>query len=97
MNAIVPYFRDDQVRDLVLILPGGGYAFCSSREAKPVADVFLKEGYHAAVFEYRREILAYPALYDEAIRLIGRFGPIRGSIGSSSSVSPPADTSPDCF
>jgi acetyl esterase/lipase len=73
MNAIVPHFRDDQVRDLVLILPGGGYAFCSPREAKPVADVFLKEGYHAAVFEYRREILAYPALYDEAIRLIGAF------------------------
>jgi acetyl esterase/lipase len=73
MNHIVPYFLDDAVRDLVLILPGGGYAYCSPREAKPVADVFLKEGYHAAVYEYRQEILPYPALYDEALRRIETF------------------------
>lgn len=36
----------------VIIFPGGGYAFCSEREATPVANVFLAQGYAAFVVWY---------------------------------------------
>ncbi len=39
-------------RPLVLVLPGGGYQFCSDREADPVALSYLKAGYHAAILRY---------------------------------------------
>lgn len=39
-------------RPLVLVVPGGGYAFCSAREADPVALQFAAAGYHTAVLEY---------------------------------------------
>ena len=32
-------------RPAILILPGGGYAWCSRREADPVAMQFLQAGY----------------------------------------------------
>lgn len=36
----------------VLICPGGGYAYCSDREAEPVALAFLNAGYNAFVLRY---------------------------------------------
>ncbi|MFA5565475.1 MAG: alpha/beta hydrolase [Acidimicrobiia bacterium] len=39
-------------RPAVLILPGGGYIFCSDREAEPVAMAFATAGYHAFVLRY---------------------------------------------
>ncbi|MCI9338416.1 MAG: alpha/beta hydrolase [Lachnospiraceae bacterium] len=45
-------FRTITRRPLVLVLPGGGYQFCSEREADPVALSYLKAGYHAAVLRY---------------------------------------------
>lgn len=39
-------------RPLVLVLPGGGYYFCSDREADPVAAVYQKAGYHTAILRY---------------------------------------------
>lgn len=36
----------------ILILPGGGYSYCSDREAEPVAMAFLSEGFHAFVLRY---------------------------------------------
>ncbi len=39
-------------RPAVLVLPGGGYAMCSDREADPVAMAFLKAGYQALVLRY---------------------------------------------
>ena len=39
-------------RPLVLICPGGGYDYCSPREAEPVALKFNTEGFHAAVLYY---------------------------------------------
>ena len=32
----------------ILIFPGGAYAFCSDREADPVALAFLNAGYNAS-------------------------------------------------
>lgn len=40
-------------RPAVVICPGGGYAFCSEREAEPIALRFLTEGFNAFVVWYR--------------------------------------------
>jgi len=39
-------------RPAVLILPGGGYFFCSDREAEPIALAYLAEGFNAFVLRY---------------------------------------------
>lgn len=39
-------------RPAILIIPGGGYRFCSDREADPVAFAYLKAGYHAFILRY---------------------------------------------
>ena len=36
-------------RPMVIVVPGGAYAFCSDREAEAIALKFLAEGIHAAV------------------------------------------------
>lgn len=69
-NIILPYYIDNLVRDTVLVFPGGAYSYASPREALPVVQEFQKEGYHAAVFEYRHELLTYPTLLEEAVSLI---------------------------
>lgn len=69
-NIILPYFLDEQIRDTVLILPGGAYAYTSPREGFPVARAFQSAGMHAAIFEYRHEMKLYPSLLDEAFLLI---------------------------
>lgn len=45
-------FRNICKRPAVLILPGGGYQFCSEREADPVAMPYLKAGYQAFILRY---------------------------------------------
>ncbi len=42
----------DNRHPLVLICPGGGYAFVSAREGEPIAAQFLAAGCHAAVLWY---------------------------------------------
>ena len=39
-------------RPLILVVPGGGYAYTSNREAEPIALRFLAAGFHAAVLRY---------------------------------------------
>lgn len=39
-------------RPAVLVLPGGGYTFCSDWEADPVAMAYLTHGFHAFVLRY---------------------------------------------
>ena len=45
-------FRFTEKRPAVLILPGGGYNFCSDREAEPIALAFNTKGFHAFVLRY---------------------------------------------
>ena len=44
--------KGDKKRPTVLVLPGGGYEFCSPREAEPIAMQFAKQGYNAFVLYY---------------------------------------------
>lgn len=39
-------------RPAMLVIPGGGYAMCSDREADPVAMAYLKAGYQAFILRY---------------------------------------------
>lgn len=47
-------------RPLVIVVPGGAYAWCSNREAEAVALKFLAEGIHAAVLRYSVAPNRYP-------------------------------------
>ena len=61
-------------RPAVLIIPGGGYHFCSDREADPVAFPYLKAGYQAFILRYSlNEQAAWPRPledYEEAMEMI---------------------------
>ncbi len=53
-------------RPAILILPGGGYEYCSGREAEPIAMRYLAEGYNAFVLNYTC-CARYPAaIFDAA-------------------------------
>ncbi|MCD4826350.1 MAG: prolyl oligopeptidase family serine peptidase [Acholeplasmataceae bacterium] len=60
---------DETKRDLVLILPGGGYLYASEREAGVVANTF-SDDYHQAIYYYREEQIAYPEIHKEALELL---------------------------
>lgn len=59
MPTLTAYVTNDdsnqpqkRLRPAVLICPGGGYTFCSNREAEPVALQYMAAGYHAFVLDY---------------------------------------------
>ncbi len=39
-------------RPAMLVLPGGGYGFCSDREAEPIASAYFAQGYNCFVLRY---------------------------------------------
>ena len=51
-------------RPVIVICPGGGYNYCSEREAEPVALNFNAAGYHAVVVHYSVNALFPDALCD---------------------------------
>lgn len=61
-------------RPAVLVLPGGGYQYCSDREADPVATAYLKAGYQAFILRYsvgEDAVWPNPLLdYEQAMELI---------------------------
>ena len=67
-------FAGITARPAVLIIPGGGYHFCSDREADPVAFPYLEAGYQAFVLRYSlNDQAAWPRPlqdYEEAMKLI---------------------------
>ena len=42
----------DRNRPAVVVCPGGGYAYCSPREAEPVALRYAAKGFHACILRY---------------------------------------------
>ncbi|MBQ9210438.1 MAG: alpha/beta hydrolase [Clostridia bacterium] len=61
---ILPYLEEitqHPDRPLVIVVPGGAYAYCSPREAEAIALKFLAEGIHAAVLRYSVAPNRYPA------------------------------------
>ena len=45
-------YPEGRMRPAVLVCPGGGYGFCSQREAEPIALQYMAAGYHAFVLDY---------------------------------------------
>ena len=48
-NGEFPHIKK---RPAIIILPGGGYNFCSEREADPIALVYLRAGFQAFILRY---------------------------------------------
>ncbi len=48
-SSELPY---NNKRKAILVIPGGGYHFCSDREAEPVAFAYLAAGFNAFVLRY---------------------------------------------
>ena len=67
-------FRYVSKRPAILILPGGGYQYCTNREADPVAMPYLKAGYQAFILRYSvKEYAKWPNPlddYEQAMELI---------------------------
>lgn len=67
---LTTYLWDDsaeltvQRRPAVLVFPGGGYAFCSDREAEPVALGYTAEGFNTFVLRYTTNKTFAPAYQD---------------------------------
>ncbi|PJM76471.1 alpha/beta hydrolase [Bifidobacterium felsineum] len=61
-----PEISPDRTRTSILILPGGGYAMTSDREAEPVALRFLAEGFNVFVLRYSVRASHYPVALIES-------------------------------
>ena len=61
-----PCTTDPLPRPAVVVLPGGGYWFCSPREAEPIAIAFARRGYAAFVLNYSIETGEFPSQLLEA-------------------------------
>ena len=59
MDVYVPFVSKEVVpnptRPAIVICPGGGYHFCSQREAEPIALRFLMHGFNTYVIWYREQ------------------------------------------
>lgn len=69
-NSIALRWRDESRRDLVIIIPGGGYHFVNPREAEPIAEALMKKGFHAAILNYLNEPIQYTKLVENVWQLI---------------------------
>ncbi len=65
-NYVEISFLDQTKRDLILVLPGGGYEFTSERESWVASRAFADDVYHESIFFYREEKLTYPEIHLEA-------------------------------
>lgn len=72
--AVGGEFGNIPKRPAVLVLPGGGYAMCSEREADPVALAYLQAGFQAFILRYSvGKNIAWPMPledYEQAMELL---------------------------
>lgn len=69
-NQVIIEKYDQEKRNLMLIIPGGGYQRTSPRESRPISDKFLKLGFHTAIYEYRHTLLKHPDVISEALEVL---------------------------
>ena len=73
--TLTTYVLDDPMeqntkRPAVLVCPGGGYSFCSPREAEPIAMQYNAAGFHAFVLNYSVAPHRYPQALKEVSKAI---------------------------
>lgn len=62
----------EKKRSMIIVVPGGGYHFCSDREKEPIAMQFLAMGYHACILDYSVSPNRFPvALQELALAVAG--------------------------
>lgn len=71
LTAYIPDISDEmpnmKVKSGVLVLPGGGYNYCSDREAEPVAFEFMAKGYNVFILRYSlKEHALFPTPLEDA-------------------------------
>ena len=64
--------EDDEIHPAVLIIPGGGYEFVSSREGEIVAKRFFSKGYNTFVLVYTIDLMDFAPLKMQALGDAGR-------------------------
>ena len=47
-------------RPAIVVCPGGGYLYCSPREAEPIALRYAAAGFHAFILRYREGYRIFP-------------------------------------
>lgn len=75
VTAYLPYNmvemkRQDQLRPSMIVIPGGGYHFCSEREAEVIGMHFLPEGYNVFVLQYSVETHHFPCQLREVAAVL---------------------------
>jgi Esterase/lipase len=63
---------DDESRDCMLVVPGGGYCMCVPHEGEPVAKDFYERGMNAFVLSYTTDITMSVPLKDQPLKDISR-------------------------
>ena len=64
--------EDDRKRPAVIVVPGGGYGYCSEREGQPTAKTFYDMGYQTFVFPYTCNPFFLTPLMDQPLRDLSR-------------------------
>ncbi len=64
-NFFTYYSTSEDTKNLVVIVPGGGYNHTSKFEAKNVSEFFLNLGFHTVVLNYRETLDIYPTPQNE--------------------------------
>ncbi len=60
-----------KIKPGVLVFPGGGYSFCSDREAEPVAFEFMARGFNVFILRYSlKENSKFPTPLNDAIQAL---------------------------
>lgn len=75
LDVYIPDISDEmpnmKVKPAILVLPGGGYSFCSDREAEPVAFEFMAKGYNVFILRYSlNEYAAFPTPLNDAVQAL---------------------------
>lgn len=66
-----PEMENMNTRPAMLIFPGGGYRFCSDREAEPIALAYAAAGYNAFVLRYSlNEHAVFPKPLNDAEQVL---------------------------
>lgn len=60
LNYFDIFYKDNEKRGIVLVVPGGGYDHTSLKESMSVVNAFKNAGFHAALLKYREECFVHP-------------------------------------
>ena len=64
-------FTQNRIRPAMLVIPGGGYGWCSQRESEPIAMQYVAQGFNSYCLQYSvQENAKYPTPVLEAVMAV---------------------------